>query len=73
MSKIPHLVRPFVRMNVGALAFASAILGGLLALAADLAGRLLVPDRPVEAGVMMALIGGPALVVMVRQRTEVAL
>lgn len=70
---IPHLVRPFVRMNVGALAFASAILGGLLALTADLAGRLLVPDRPVEAGVMMALIGGPALVVMVRQRTEVAL
>ncbi len=70
---IPHLVRPFVRLNVGALVLGSAILGGLLALSADLAGRLLTPDRPIEAGVMMALIGGPALVIIVRQRTEVTL
>lgn len=70
---IPHLVRPFARLNVGALVLGSAILGGLLALSADLAGRLLAPDRPIEAGVMMALIGGPALVTMVRQRKEATL
>ena len=68
---VPHLVRPFIRLHVGTLVLCSAILGGILALGADVLGRIVVPDRSIEAGVMMALIGGPSLVLLVRRRAEV--
>ncbi|MEL6511824.1 MAG: iron chelate uptake ABC transporter family permease subunit, partial [Pseudomonadota bacterium] len=70
---VPHLVRPFTGVSIPKLALGSTILGACLAIFADLAGRFLLPGREVEAGVVIAMIGGPALVILVRRRQEVPL
>ena len=70
---VPHLVRPFTGVSIPKLALGSTILGACLATFADLAGRFLLPGREVEAGVVIAMIGGPALVILVRRRQEVPL
>lgn len=70
---VPHIVRPFAGVSVRLLSLASAIAGGFLALIADTLGRVIVPGMEIEAGAMMALIGGPALIYLVRFRREVQL
>lgn len=65
---VPHLARPLAGPDIRWLAALSAAMGALLALSADIAGRLVQPGREIEAGAMIALIGGPALIVLVRQR-----
>lgn len=68
---VPHLVRPFARGDVRRLAFGSAVLGGALAIIADVVGRLILPGQEIEAGAMMALIGGPSLIALVNRQREV--
>lgn len=68
---VPHLVRPFAHGDVRRLAFGSAVSGAALAVMADVAGRLILPGQEIEAGAMMALIGGPALIVLVQRQREV--
>lgn len=68
---VPHLVRPFARGDVRRLALGSAVLGAALAVVADVAGRLILPGQEIEAGAMMALIGGPALIALVNRQREV--
>lgn len=55
---VPHLVRPLVRHRPGILLPASALMGGLLLLVAD-QGLQLLPGRPLQLGVVTALLGAP--------------
>ena len=56
---VPHVLRPFVGARPSALLWASALGGGVMVLAADIAVRLLLPDRDLKLGVLMALVGAP--------------
>jgi iron complex transport system permease protein len=50
------------------------VLGGaVLTLLADTVGRVLLPPAEIQVGVMVALIGGPAFVMLVRRGRTVAL
>lgn len=70
---VPHLVRPFSGADMRKLAFGAAVLGAGLAILADMLGRVILPGQEVEAGAIMALIGGPALIILVQsKRQEVA-
>ncbi|MGD1883916.1 MAG: FecCD family ABC transporter permease [Paracoccaceae bacterium] len=68
---VPHIMRSFVGADVRVLALASFLAGALLAIVADTFGRLILPGQEIEAGAMMALIGGPVLVAIVRTRRGV--
>lgn len=64
---VPHLLRPFVQHRPGALILPSALGGGALLLAADLATRLLSgPGIPLYLGVLTALLGAPFFLWLVR-------
>jgi iron complex transport system permease protein len=56
---MPHLLRPLVEARPGRLLFASGLGGAALVLAADIAVRLVLPDRDLKLGVLMAIIGAP--------------
>ncbi|MDO6731378.1 iron ABC transporter permease [Marinovum sp. 2_MG-2023] len=56
---VPHILRPFVGARPSRLVFASGLGGAALVLAADIAVRLILPDRDLKLGVVMALIGAP--------------
>ena len=56
---VPHILRPFVGGRPSRLLWASALGGAALVLAADIAVRLIMPDRDLKLGVVMALIGAP--------------
>ncbi len=65
----PHLVRPLVGSRPGALLPAAALAGAALTLAADVAVRIVAPERDLKLGVMMALVGAPFFLHLVwRQR-----
>lgn len=56
---VPHILRPFVGARPGALLPASALGGAAMVLAADIAVRLVLPDRDLKLGVLMAIVGAP--------------
>ena len=56
---VPHLLRPLAGGRPSTLLWASALGGAAMVLAADLAVRLVLPDRDLKLGVVMALIGAP--------------
>ncbi|QBY01867.1 iron ABC transporter permease [Rhodophyticola sp. CCM32] len=56
---VPHILRPFVGARPAALLPASALGGAAMVLAADIAVRLILPDRDLKLGVVMAIIGAP--------------
>ncbi len=56
---VPHILRPFVGARPSRLLPASAAGGAVLVLAADIAVRLILPDRDLKLGVLMALVGAP--------------
>jgi iron complex transport system permease protein len=56
---VPHLLRPLVGALPSRLLPASALGGAALLLAADLAVRLIAPDRDLKLGVLTALLGAP--------------
>lgn len=56
---VPHILRPFVGARPSSLLWASALGGAVMVLAADLAVRLILPDRDLKLGVLMAIIGAP--------------
>lgn len=56
---VPHILRPFVGARPSALLWASALGGAAMVLAADLAVRLILPERDLKLGVLMAIIGAP--------------
>jgi iron complex transport system permease protein len=56
---VPHMLRPFVGARPSALLWSSALGGAALVLAADIAVRVLLPERDLKLGVLMALVGAP--------------
>ncbi len=56
---VPHLLRRAVGAQPGRLLFASALGGACMVLAADIAVRLILPDRDLKLGVMTAIVGTP--------------
>lgn len=64
---IPHLVRPLTGPDYRWILAYSAVLGPVLLLAADIIGRLISYPGEIEAGIIVALIGAPVLIVIVRR------
>lgn len=65
---VPHIARAVVGGDHRWLMPMAALLGPVMLLLADVAGRLVLPPGEVPAGVMTALIGVPFLVTLVRRR-----
>jgi iron complex transport system permease protein len=64
----PHMVRLFFRTtNHRIVAPASALLGGTLLTAADLAARTVASPRQLPVGAIMALVGAPLFIVLLRR------
>lgn len=70
---VPHAVRTFTGPDYRALLPFSALAGAILVLLADTAGRIVARPGEVEAGVMLALIGAPFFIYLVRRRKLVQL
>jgi iron complex transport system permease protein len=70
---VPHILRPFVGARPSRLLPASAAGGAVLVLAADIAVRLILPDRDLKLGVLMALVGAPLFLHLIyKTRRETA-
>lgn len=68
---VPHLLRPLVAARPSALLPASALGGAALVLAADIAVRLILPERDLKLGVVTALIGAPLFIhLLIRARRD---
>lgn len=68
---VPHLLRPFYGHEPARLLIPSALGGGALVAAADIAVRLLAPDGQLLLGVLTALLGAPFFIwLILRLRGE---
>lgn len=68
---VPHILRPLVGARPGRLLLASGLGGAAMVLAADLAVRLIVPERDLKLGVVTALVGAPLFLHLIyRTRRE---
>ncbi|MBB6469390.1 iron complex transport system permease protein [Aminobacter lissarensis] len=68
---VPHLVRPLTDRMPSRLLVPSALGGAALLLAADIAARVVVPERELNVGVLTALIGAPFFLwLVIRSRRE---
>lgn len=56
---VPHILRRFVGGQPSQLLWASALGGSAMVLVADIAVRVILPDRDLKLGVLMALVGAP--------------
>jgi iron complex transport system permease protein len=56
---VPHLLRPVVGAHPSRLLWASALGGAAMVLAADIAVRVILPERDLKLGVLTALVGAP--------------
>jgi iron complex transport system permease protein len=70
---VPHLLRPLVGARPSVLLWASGLGGAAMVLAADIAVRVLMPERDLKLGVLMALVGAPLFLHLIyRTRREMA-
>jgi len=70
---VPHLLRPLVGAQPSRLLPASALGGAAMLLAADLAVRLILPERDLKLGVLTALVGAPLFLHLIyKTRKEMA-
>ncbi|AXC49579.1 iron ABC transporter permease [Paracoccus suum] len=68
---VPHLLRPLVGARPGRVLAASGLGGAALLLIADIAVRLVLPERDLKLGVVTALIGAPMFLnMLLRARRE---
>jgi iron complex transport system permease protein len=67
---VPHLLRRVVGGRPAPLLWASAMGGAALVLAADIAVRLILPERDLKLGVVMALIGAPLFLHLIYRTRE---
>lgn len=70
---VPHAIRSLAGPGHRALLPLCLLGGAVLTLAADTIGRIILPPAEVQVGVMVALIGGPVFVLLVRGGRTVAL
>ncbi|MDD8024446.1 MAG: iron ABC transporter permease [Paracoccaceae bacterium] len=64
---VPHLLRARVGARPSALLAASALGGAAMLLTADIATRLIAPERDLKLGVLTALVGAPFFLQMIRR------
>jgi iron complex transport system permease protein len=65
---VPHLVRSRISPDHRLLMPCAFLLGGALLALCDAIGRIVMPPTELPAGAVLALIGGPYLVWVIRQR-----
>jgi iron complex transport system permease protein len=65
---VPHLVRSRISSDHRILLPCAFLLGGTLLALCDTIGRIVIPPAELPAGAVLALIGGPYLVWIIRQR-----
>lgn len=70
---VPQVARAISGPDYRGILAWSAVLGPVLLLGADIAGRVILPPSEVEVGVMTAAIGGPFFVLLVRRSRAVGL
>lgn len=68
---VPHIARQLVGTNHYVLIPFSAITGALLLLSADTLGRILIAPLEIPASTIMAVIGGPFLIFLLRKGEKV--
>jgi iron complex transport system permease protein len=68
---VPHLVRSRISPDHRVLMPCVFFLGGALLAFSDALGRIIMPPAEIPAGAVLALIGGPYLVWVIRQRIPV--
>ena len=56
---VPHILRPLVGARPSRLLWASALGGAVMLLMADIAVRLILPERDLKLGVLTAIVGAP--------------
>lgn len=65
---IPHAARMLVGVSHGALLPASAIIGAIFMIAADIVSRIIIPGQVLPIGVITALVGAPAFAIILTQK-----
>jgi iron complex transport system permease protein len=70
---VPHAARFFGGVDYRWIIPYSAAIGGLLVMVADVIGRVVVRPGELQVGIVMALIGGPAFIILVRRTRMVKL
>ncbi|MGN9784216.1 FecCD family ABC transporter permease [Nonomuraea sp. ZG12] len=70
---VPHLVRPLSGTDHRWLLPYSGLVGAVLLLVADVIGRVVAPPGELEVGVVLALLGAPFFIALVRRRKPVRL
>jgi iron complex transport system permease protein len=65
---VPHVARAFTGPDYRWILPYSALLGAVLILVADVIGRVIARPSEVEVGVMLALLGAPFFIFLVRRK-----
>ena len=66
----PHLVRSMVKTTHGRLIVLSALMGGLLLMAADVLARWIIAPQELPVGVLTAVLGGSYLLWLMHRRRQ---
>ncbi len=66
----PHLVRSIVKTTHGRLVVLSALMGGLLLIAADVLARWVIAPQELPVGVLTAVLGGSYLLWLMHRRSR---
>lgn len=64
---VPHIARYLTGVDYRWVVPYAGLIGALLVLLADIVGRLIVPPGELQAGIVMALVGGPVFILLVRR------
>ena len=68
---VPHIARRIVGNSTKPLIFASALIGSLVTVSADLLGRIILAPSEIPVGIMMALVGVPFFIfILFKKRGE---
>ena len=70
---VPHAARAICGPDQRWVLVLSAVFGAVLMLLADVAGRVLVRPAELQAGIMLAFVGAPLFIALVRRRNIAAL
>ncbi|QIK67765.1 iron ABC transporter permease [Nocardioides sp. HDW12B] len=70
---VPHAARILLGPGHARIVPASALLGGVLTVLADTAGRVVLPPTEVQVGIMTAVLGAPVFIVLCKRSRTVAL
>jgi iron complex transport system permease protein len=70
---VPHVARFLAGVDYRWILPYAALLGALLVLLTDIIGRVVAPPGELQVGIVMALVGGPAFVLLVRRARLVTL